>query len=313
MPLFTRRAVVLAKKETTQGTDALPTGALNAIQIRNMTMRPLVIQSADRDLVRQFLGGSEQLVVGEYVEVEFEVEAAGAGTSVTTAPKFGPLLEACGMAMTTGASDVSFSPVSASFATATLYCYMGDTVLHRLTGAVGNVQLRIAAGEIPVLRFRFMGVYNAPTDAASSGVAFTGWQTPVGVRDSVVPTLTIHSVTKTQAPFRSLTVDLGNNMVYRNLVGATAMMITGRTATGSVELQAESLATKDWFTTVRGVTTAAILAQINSAANNIFQLDAPKVQLTEPSYGDMDGVVMLTMNMRLLPSAGNDEVKFTTK
>ena len=40
---------------------------------------------------------------------------------------------------------------------------------------------------------------------------------------------------------------------------------------------------------------------------------APRVQLTEPTYGESDGIVMMTLGMRLLPVAGNDEVVFRTR
>lgn len=314
MPLYARRAVVLAKTESPAGQDANPTGAANSIAVANVNLSPLNLQTQDRGLLRPYLGGSEQIVTGEYAEIEFEVEAAGAGTSATTVSKFGPLLKACGMAETVGASDVSYLPVSTSFSTVTIYCYIGDSVLHKITGAMGDVTAEFVAGEIPKLKFRFLGIYNAVTDASSSGVAYTGWQVPVGFRDAVVPTLTVHGLQKT-APigYRSISVGLGNNLVYRNLIGSVSALITDRAAAGSVELEAATIATKDWFGIVRGLTTAAITLQVNSTATNIFQVDAPKVQMTNPRYSELDGIVMMTLDMRMLPSSGNDEVKFSTK
>jgi len=313
MPLLSNRYALLAKAEGTVGTDSVPTGAANSIQATNIRVSPLILEKVDRALLRPYLGSSEEIVVSEYAQVEFDVECAGAGTSATTAPKFGPLLVACGMAQTIGGSDVSYLPVSASFGTITIYAYVGDAVLHKLTGAMGTFTVDITAGGKATMKFRFIGNYVAVTDAASSGVAYTGWQTPVGVRDSSVPNFTLHSIAKTAIPYRSMTFDLGNDLKYRNLIGTTGAAITGRNATGQVVLEAAVVATKDWFATVRALTTSSLTASLNATATNIFEVTAPKVQLTDPAYGEEDNVVMMTMGMRLLPSSGNDELKIATK
>ena len=313
MPLFQRKALVLAKIETLIGTDAVPVVGTDAMLCRNVQLRPLVTQTADRALLRGYMGASEQLVVGEYSEIELEIEAAGAGTSAATPPAYRPLMRACGLAgAVNGTTSYDFTPISASFEAATIYVYM-DGVLHRLTGARGTAQLVITAGEIPVYRFRLVGMYNTPTDVTPGAATFTGFQTPVGIRDSAVPTLTVHGVAKASAPIRSLTVDLGNAVVYRNLIGSTSALITGRETVGSIEMEAVTVATKDWWTTVRNAVTSSISVAIGSVATNIVEVAAPKVQLTNPQYGESDGIVMLTLDMRFLPSSGGDEVTFRTK
>ena len=313
MPLYARKALVLAKIETTVGTDSVPVVGTDAMLCRNVTLRPLVTQTADRALLRGYYGASEQLVVGEYTELELEIEATGAGTSAVTPPAYRPLMRACGLAgVVNGTTSYDFTPISAAFEAVTIYTYM-DGVLHKMTGARGTVQLVITAGEIPVYRFRFLGFYNVPTDVTPGAAAFAGFQTPVGARDSGVPTLTVHGVVKTSAPIRSFTLDLGNNLVYRTLIGSTQALITDRNAAGSIEMEAVSVATKDWWSVVRNATTAAISVSVGSTAFNIVEVAAPKVQLTEPQYGEQDGIVMLTMGMRFLPTSGNDECTLRTK
>lgn len=313
MPLFARKALVLAKIETTPGTDSVPVVGTDAMLCRNVNLRPLVTQTADRALLRGYLGSSDQLVVGEYTELELEIEAAGAGTSAATPPAYRPLMRACGLAgAVNGATSYDFTPISAAFEAVTLYVFM-DGVRHVITGARGTARLVVAAGEIPVYRFRLLGMYNTPTDVTPGAATFTGFQTPVGIRDSAVPTLTVHGIAKATAPIRSFEFDLGNNLVYRNLIGSTSALITGRESAGSIEMEAVLVATKDWWTAVRNATTAAISVAIGSVATNIVELVASKVQLTEPQYGEQDGIVMLTMGMRFLPSGGNDEVTLRTK
>ena len=66
MPLLTRRRTILAKLENTYGVDATPTGSANAILIRNLNVTPLNAEVASRDLVRPYLGNSEQLIASKH-------------------------------------------------------------------------------------------------------------------------------------------------------------------------------------------------------------------------------------------------------
>ena len=313
MPLYARKGVVLAKAEGTQGTDSVPTGAANSIEVSDLVIRPVVARTAERKLLRPFFGAADKLIVGEYAEVEFTVSAAGAGTSAITPPKFGPLLVGCGCAQTIGASDVSFLPVSGGFGALSIYAYLGDAVLHKIIGSMGTVDVEVGAEQVPSMRFRFIGMYAAPTDAASSGVVYTGWQQPVGVRDSSIPVFSLHGVTKANVPYRSLRISLGNELNYRNLIGSRGAQIADRAVTGSVQLEASTVATKDWSSSVVNAAAAALQVQVGTAAFNIFQIDAPKVRLFEPTLSEEDGISMLNLSLEFMPNAGNDEVKFSTK
>jgi hypothetical protein len=68
-----------------------PTGA-NAILVRNLEITPLEAETVNRDLVRPYLGASDQLLAQTRVSMTFEVEMAGSGTA-GTAPAYGPLLK----------------------------------------------------------------------------------------------------------------------------------------------------------------------------------------------------------------------------
>ena len=121
MALLARKKILLAKVETTYGTDSTPTGATNAIQTSDMSITPLAGPTVSRNLDRATLGNDLQIQVGTYVELSFMVEIAGGG-GADTAPAYGPLLEACAFAETVNAStDVDYDPVSSSIDSATLY------------------------------------------------------------------------------------------------------------------------------------------------------------------------------------------------
>lgn len=154
MPLLARKRVLLAKIETTYGTDPTPTGAANAILVRNMSITPQDADLSDRDLVRPYIGRSEQLPAGIRAMVDFEVEIAGAGTA-GTAPGYGPILRACGFSETLTAAAVtgtaqagstSTTIVLAAGASAVDNFYVGMPI--RTTAGTGSGQSSIITGYV---------------------------------------------------------------------------------------------------------------------------------------------------------------------
>ncbi len=308
MPLLRRKSTLLAKIETTYGTDAAPTGSANAILVANLTATPIESEYVDRDLIRAYLGASEQLPAAIHAQLEFDCEVAGSGAA-GTAPAWGPLLRACGFAETvTPGVKVEYKPVSSGFESATLYFNL-DGVLHKLLGARGTVSIAMSARERPLFRFRFVGLYVAVADAAAPTTDYTAWKRPLPVNKVNTPTLSLHGYAG--AVMSELSIDAGVSPVYRSLVGAERVDITDRQMTGSITLEAVTVATKDWWSAVRDATLGSLQLVHGTASGNKVQLDAPAVQLTTPRYADLDGVAMLSMAMRLLPSAGNDELTIT--
>jgi hypothetical protein len=311
MPLINRKRVLLAKIETTYGTDPIPTGAANAILLRNLTVTPQESDLADRDLIRPYLGASDQLQTAVRAKVDFEVELASSGV-LGTAPAVGPLLRACGMSETVAASTtVTYKPVSAAFESVTIYLNV-DGVLHKLTGARGTFKVELNNKQIPVFMFSMTGIYNAVTDTAAPVPVYTGFMTPMAVNNLNTSAFTILGYAATLA---SLSIDLGNDTVHRTLVGGTEqVLITNRKTTGSIQIEAVTVAAKDFWTAAKAGTTGALSILHGTTAGNRVQIDAPNIDINKPNYADLDGIAMLNMDMTLMPSAtGNDELSIVFK
>lgn len=309
MALLTRKRTILAKLESSYGVDPTPTGSANAILVRNLSITPLNAELASRDLVRPYLGASEQLIASNYVSVEFEVEMAGSGTA-GTAPAYGPLLQACGLLETDGASDVTYTPVSASFASVTLY-YNVDGVLHKVTGARGNVELNISAGQIPVFKFTFTGLYNAPTDTAAPSVTYTSFQTPLAANNDNTTGFSLFSYS---GALSSMNLNLNNQVQYRTLIGAEDVLLTDRQASGQVVFEAPTIAAKDFFSLALGTTLGALDITHGVTAGNKVQITSSRVDISNPTYQDQNGIQMLQVPITLVPStAGNDEFSIVVK
>lgn len=310
MPLLSRKRTLLVKTEVTYGTDPVPTGAANAILVRNLSVTPLNAEIVSRDLVRPYLGASEQLIASRYVGCEFEVEMAGSGAA-GTAPGYGPLLLACGMAETIVASTtVTYAPVSALFKSATIY-YNIDGVLHKLTGCRGNVEITLAAGQIPVFKFTFTGIYNAPADVAAPAVTYTIFQTPLAANNANTTGFSLYSYS---AALESLSLSLGNQVTYRNLIGLEDVIMTDRAVTGNVIFEAPTITAKDFFAIALGNTLGALDVTHGTVAGNKVQISSTKVDISNPTYSDSNSVQMLNVPLTLVPStAGNDEISIVIK
>ena len=305
MPLLTRKRLILLESEGTYGTDPTPTGA-DAVLVRDLNIVPLQSDVVSRDLVRPYLGASEQLLANTRVECTFSVELAGSGTA-GTAPRYGKALLACGMSETVvAATSVTYAPVSASFGSCTIY-YNIDGVLHKVTGARGTFTINGAVGEIPTIDFTFTGIYNTPTDTALPSVTYADQATPVVFKAGNTTGFELLSYA---GCLQSVSFDVGNSLVYRELVGCTKeVLLTDRASTGSVVMEAVTMATKNYFTAaLADGSLGNLLFQHGQTAGNIIDFASTRVDIGDVSYSDQDGIHMLNIPYTCIPStAGNDE------
>lgn len=302
-----RKRTVLIKAESTYGTDSVPTGT-DACQVRNLEITPAESDVLSRDLVRPYLGASPQLIANTRVTVTFEVEYSGSGTA-GTAPRYGALLKACGFSETIVAStSVTYAPVSASFSSVSIY-YSTDGIRHKVTGARGTYSLNLTANQIPVINFTMTGQYVAPTDTADPTPTFTAQATPRIFNDTNTTAFTLFS--EVDLPLQSCQLDVGNEVVYRELVNSDKeILIVNRAGSGSVVIEAPTMASHDFFANAVAATTGNLSIAHGATAGNIITLAsaANALSLGSPTYSEDTGTVMLNLPFTLVPgSSGNDE------
>jgi len=313
-----RNTAILAKVEVTYGVDPVPTGGANAILISNQQVNPLVANNVDRAVVRPYLGGSEQLVGTRYKEVSFDVELVGSGTA-GTAPAWGPLARACGLAETVTASTrVDYLPVSTGFESITIY-YYDDGVQHVLLGARGTVQPNLRIGEIPKLSFRFVGIDGGDTAVANPTVTLTNFKTPLVVVDANSGDVTFgatHSpsgapalVSGTIYPSQGLELDLGNAVNFTPLLGGETVDITDRQATGRLSLDLTAAQEVTFMGNVKSATVQSLGITHGTVAGFKSLLFMPSVQLINPGKAELNRKRLISYDLRVNPSAGNDELR----
>lgn len=385
MALLSRKRLILAKIESTYGTDSSPAGT-DAVLVRNLEITPIESETVSRDLIRPYLGNSDQILSNTRVSITFEAELAGSG-SAGTASKIDSLLRACGMAATTtgsavtgtaqagaagsitlasGASgtsniyngmvisltggtgsgskgvitayngstkvatvqkstaaftpdgtsvysiaaNVGYKPVSESFESTTIY-FNNSGVLHKATGCRGTFSLSCEVGQIPTISFTMTGIYNAPTDTAAPAVTYSNQATPAIFKAG--NTVAVSILGYSSACVQSLSFDLANDVLYRELVGCDkSVTITNRAPSGTAVIEAPTIAEKDFFTIANDDTKGLVTFQHGTVGGNIVTLLSPIVDIGNPTYSDQDGIQMLNLPYVAIPSsAGNDELTLT--
>lgn len=309
MPGFEARLMtLLAKTEVTYAVDPVPTGGANAIMAKNIRFRPMEGKDVSRDIERPYLGAQQQFPTGLHAGITFETELVG-NAAVGTAPAWGVLARACGLAQVLSAGvSATYNPISENMESATLYFY-GEDKLFKLRGTRGGATLKLNADQLPVIEWTMMGLWDQPSDVATAVPTFTPWNEPQVVNDTNTPTFTINGVSCTM---RNFELALGNSVAFRALVNYEEVRIGDRRESVRTQVDAVALATLDPFTLARNQTAFAVNLVHGVGAGKVVTLNLPSCRLQRPdSSASPDGIVEWPMTITPLPVAGNDQFTLT--
>lgn len=377
--MLPRKTVILAKIEATYNADPSPTQSANAILARNLKVTPLRVETEKTDWFQGFLGNTPDIPVMEECMTEFEVLMSGSGTA-GVAPKYGPLLRACGHSETLLAADVTgtaqggstttitlaagasavdgfyngmildatggsgsgqssiivdyigstkvatlsiaeaiaysatttyairanaiYRPISSTFESVTLYHYR-DGVLYKGLGVRGSVAFGFNAKKLPVMRFKFICLYSAVTDAAVPTTPdFSGFQT---VRPSIpvwTPEMAVHSYA---AKVASVDLDMSGDIQHNVWMNAESVDYVDRHPAGKMTVEAVTIATQDYFTKLRQVTLGTLGFRHGTAIANSIVVSAPQLQISGIEETTVNGVLGFDLTTTYQPKRGNDE------
>lgn len=290
-----RRKVLLAKLETTYGTDAAPTGG-DAILANDVRLSPMQGQDLDRNLDTPHGGPTGTIPVDLHRTISFKVELAGSGTA-GTAPRWGCLLRACGCAETVAAgTSVIYNRVYSNLESVTLHLNI-DGTLYAMVGVRGTAAFDVSASGIPYIEFEFTALYVAPADVAIPTPNFTGIPDPLAASDSNTPVFTID---ETPLVMRNFKLTLANRIEAQFLIGEEEVLLDGHENTIEARVRAVALAAFDPF--VMAATQAKVPVEIEhgKTAGNIVNIAAPNAQMQRPE-GLEDGQGRKEWPLRLVP------------
>lgn len=308
MAMYYRKKVLLAKIETTYGTDPTPTGTANAILASEISIQPMMGADADRGHDTPYLGANATIPYDLHATISFKVELAPSGTAGTP-PGWGPLLRACGVAETiTASTSVVYNPISPPHESITGYLHI-DTHLFTLTGSRGTCKMVVAASGIPQLEFTFTGLWTKPAAGTLPTPVYTEYQKPKIVSNTATPTMTIDSE---DMVMRNFALDLGNQVEARFLVGTEEILIVDRSEMIECQVEAVALTTLDPWALARDQTAVAVAITHGTGAGNIAALAAPTAQMQRPGDPtEAQGIMEWPLTLVPLPGSGNDQWTLT--
>lgn len=310
-----RKTAILLKIETTYGIDPVPTGLENAMLVSNLNINPLNAQNVDRDLIRTYLGASEQLVGSAYVEMSFDVEIQGSG-ALGTVPAWGAALRACGFAETVSAGAmVEYTPVTDALESATIYWY-DDGVLHKGIGGRGSFEVAAGVGERPVFKFKFILLDGGISAATNPSLTLTAWKQPKVINDANTGEITFGGTYSAGAvtggtawPSRGLNLNVANAVNFTPLLGGETVDLTQREITGSMQLDLTAAQEVTFMDNIKANTldTLSLLHGSTSGYKVLFY--ASSFQMINPTKQEVNGKRLLGYDFRCVPVSGNDELR----
>lgn len=301
---YWRKKLLLAKAESSYGTDPTPTDAANAILASNVQLRASANQLA-REFDRPYMGGRAFLLVGKQVELTFDVELATSGAA-GTAPAWDAIIEACGFLGTnTPATSEVYDPVSSAFKSCTFYTWF-DGQRYRVFGARGTFSIIKTIRQLPVLRFRFIGFLQNPTDTAlPASPDYSAFIAPTAVeKDTWAVT---YDATAIECD--SLQIDINNDLQLIESSENLEVVITDRNPSGQIRCYAPDVATYDIFAEVAALGLNSLVSTLSGGAGKIITITAPATQLAYPEQAELNGNVGWTLNCSFTPTSGNDEIE----
>lgn len=306
-PRFWKKKAILIKSETVVGEDAIPTGALDWIEARNVSFQPLDAETADRNIEMPYFGNGGKLITGKYATLSFECALVGPGTA-GAAPKIAPVLLACAFAETvTADASVAYSLASENIGSVTAYINI-DGVLHKMVGARSNASLTLSAKGIPLLKFELQSVYLAPVAGAVPAVVKDGWTIEQPVTAATTSGLVLGATT---LAYSTLEFNLGNQLARIDLPGPqTEVAITDRKPTGSAIVLAPPLTEFDPFALSDAGTVLALETTQDTRAGHKVQVDA-QVRVIGVEYDRIEEMLAYKLTLEPTPIAGNDELTLT--
>ena len=300
MPKLHRKRSILAKAESSYGSDPTPTGSANYVQVIDLNIEPIVSDEVSRDLIRPYMGNYEVIPANTRVNVTFDVEMSGSG-SAGTAPKYGAILKACGLSETVVSStSVTYAPVTTPSDSVTLFVNY-DGIRHKVTGARGTFSLNCEVNNIPRISFSLTGIFNAPNDTALPTVTVSNQASPLIFKNGSTSNFAIFGFA---AALQSWNLDFNNEVIYRELVGGTKeVLITDRRPSGTAVIESPALSAHNFFTDYTGTSTGTNTWLHGTVAGNKVTVSCPQTDLGQPTYEESDGITMLSLPFMATPTA----------
>lgn len=209
-------------------------------------------------------------------------------------------------------SGIKYAPTSEDTQqdSLTIYYYK-DGTLYKILGARGTFTINAEAGNYGTVEFTYTGQYVAVTDVALPTAPVYETTLPGQVEQAG---LVLDLAEECQLVAGTYTFDQANEITPRPDIcgtdGYRGVRITARTPVGTLDPEATLEADFDFWQKMSSGKTMFYSVKQGTQAGNIFILEAPRIQFSNISHGDRDGILVYESDLRFTVNNGDDEVKF---
>lgn len=311
--MLTRRTVILAKRETTYGTDPAMAPSTDGVLVYGVDL-DIKGEKLERAVVRDSLSPMPHVIGMKSCVLKFKAELKGMGTTTSIGNfELDDLLSGVGFdtGVYTGTSTVYTLQSQESLMSTVSFIVNIDGNMHKILGCKGNMKLNMQAGKYGECDFEFQGLYNP----IGSGTLYD-----LSGISNVKPPV-VYNSSFTIGGFSPVTakaeIDLGNQVARRDSLNATygvsGFRITDRNGSLSFDADAVAESSNPFWANWEASTVAAWSMQVGSNATNIIKASGYYAVETQ-KYADDNGVRKYDLKAGLCSSSvnsQNDEVLIT--
>lgn len=306
-----RKKVVLLKTETTEGTDAAPSSAANAIQVLNFEMNFMDADQKVRAIEKAYFGADPVGLASFKRGATWDMELSGSGTA-TGVPGWMTALRVAGFgAPTIGATEAAVTPTPSPSA-GTLWSYL-DNLLLKAAGGRAGVSFMVQDDEYPMLSFDYMGIppIAMAEEATPTAPTLTAFRAPV-LATSENSTFTLDGFA---LPLRSWQMSDNSERELRSLIGpADRVNYADRSWSGTILAELPDLTAKNYFSSIRTDDTMEASFVNGTVTGDIVGIIGPKLQISgNVALSEEQGKIMVSLPVTALPINGNDEIMFVAQ
>lgn len=186
--------------------------------------------------------------------------------------------------------------------------FFWDSHMHLLLGVRGDLKIALENGKYPKFSFDFQGLWADPEDAGTVPKPVLSKLVPPRVRAAQLRIGTYSPVAS------KVELSLANTLAKRQDInapeGINGIMITGRKPAGSVDPEADTLATFNPYAVWKAAGASRISCVCGSDPGNRILFEVPGAVLDSVGQGDRDGV--RTYSLPFVATGQDDDELFIT-
>lgn len=310
MSVFRRKIfAVTAKLETTEGTDATPALATDAVRLQQPgILKPAYVEDGKKTAAQHAGLGliGREAPKGRYASIDLTFELRGKGSAYTGASDVVELdvfLQGAGLSKTFATNKLVYTTLDSGFKTFTLYCYGVDGMLSKLVGCVTKaVKLAYTPGQAALATVTVMGRLESDPAAYANltGLVLPTVMPPVWADIANALAIGASWSTATAAPNqlvpRKLEVSIDGTEAMRPWAGANGLVgiaLVDRQVSVSADVEAVAPTTFDPYARAKddsAGTSTAVVAILGTAAGNIVTVTTGQWMLDPPQDTDLGGL-----------------------